>query len=132
MHTHHLPRVILGVCVVMLALGAGAQTTKDNTSQSTAASATSAPTRTPSIAGAGQTPSGTTHKQHKQHKHQKHQKHHAVSHNRSHSHGATMAVASAASNGETTYRAALRKCVEGPKARRDSCLDDAIARFGRP
>ena len=129
MHTHHLARVILGVCVVMLALGAGAQTTRDNTSQSTAAGATSAPTRTPSIAGAGQTPSGTTHKQHK---HQKHQKHHTVSHNRSHRHGATMAVASAASNGETTYRAALRKCVEGPKARHDSCLDDAIARFGRP
>ena len=126
MHTHHLPRVILGVCVVMLALGAGAQTTRDNASQSTAASATSAPTSTPSIAGAGQTPNGTTHKQHK------HQKHHTVSHNRSHSHGATMAVASAASNGETTYRAALRKCVEGPKARSDSCLDDAIARFGRP
>jgi hypothetical protein len=129
MHAHHLPRVILGVCVVMLALSGGAQTTSDNASQSTAANATSAPTRTPSIAGAGPTPNGTTHKHHK---HQKHQKHHAVSHNRSHSHGATMAVASAASDGETTYRAALRKCVEGPKARRDSCLNDAIARFGHP
>jgi hypothetical protein len=132
MHTHHLPRVILGVCVVMLALSAGAQTTTDNASQSTAASATSAPNKTPSIAGAGPTPNGTTHKHHKHHKHQKHQKHHAVSHNRSHSHGATMAMASAASNGETTYRAALRKCVEGQKARRDSCLNDAIAQFGHP
>lgn len=128
MYTPHLPRVILGVCVVMLALGAGAQTTRDNASQSTAVSATSAPTGTPSIAGAGQPPNGTTHKPHKQHKHQKH---HTV-HNRSHSHGATKAVASAATDGETTYRAALRKCVEGPKARRDNCLNDAIARFGRP
>ncbi len=129
MHTHHFPRVILGVCVVMLALSAAAQTKSDNASQSTAASATSAPDRKASIAGAGPTPNGTAHKHHK---HQKHQRHHAVSHNRSHSHGATMARASAASHGETTYRAALRKCVEGPKARRDSCLNDAIAQFGHP
>jgi hypothetical protein len=126
MNTRNVARVILGVCVMVVASGANAQTTGDNASQSAAARATPAPTSTPSVAGAGQTPNGTTHKQHK------HQKHHTVSHNRSHGHGATMAVASAASDRETTYRATLRRCVEGPNARRDSCLDDAIARFGHP
>lgn len=129
MHTSHLPRVILCVCAVMLPLSAGAQTTSDTTSQSKSASPTSAPNRTPSIGGAGPASHGATRKHDK---HQKQKKHHAVSHNRSHSHGATMAVASPASSGETNYRAALRKCVAGPKARRDSCLNDAISQFGHP
>ena len=132
MHARHLRRIILGVCVMTLALSAGAQATSDNASQSTAAGATSASNRTASVARAGPAPDATTHKHHKHHKAQKHQKHHAVSHNRSHGHGARMTVASATRHGETTYRAALRKCVEGPKSRRDSCLNDAIAQFGHP
>lgn len=125
MNTRNVAQVIVGVCVMVVASGANAQTTGENASQSAAARATSAPTSTLSIAGAGKTPNGTAHKQHK------HQKHHPASHYRSHGHGATMAVASAASDRETTYRATLRTCVEGSNARRDSCLDDAIARFGR-
>jgi len=35
------------------------------------------------------------------------------------------------SPGETQYRTALRRCVEGQAAQRDRCLDDAIARYGR-
>jgi len=32
---------------------------------------------------------------------------------------------------DSAYRAALRRCVEGPQGQRQSCLDDAIARFSR-
>jgi hypothetical protein len=36
-----------------------------------------------------------------------------------------------ASNGaDSSYRAALRRCVTGPEPQRDSCLDQAIAQYG--
>lgn len=36
-----------------------------------------------------------------------------------------------ASNGaDSAYRAALRRCVTGAESQRDSCLDEAIARYG--
>ena len=39
-------------------------------------------------------------------------------------------AANMASNaGDSAYRAALRRCVTGPEQQRDSCLDDAIARY---
>ena len=31
---------------------------------------------------------------------------------------------------DSAYRAALRQCVTGPAAQRDTCLDQAIARYG--
>ena len=40
------------------------------------------------------------------------------------------ASAEPASGADTAYRAALRQCVTGPAAQRDSCIDDAIARYG--
>lgn len=33
-------------------------------------------------------------------------------------------------NQDTPYRMALKRCVEGPAAQRDRCIDDAITRFG--
>lgn len=32
---------------------------------------------------------------------------------------------------ETAYHVALRHCAEGPQAKKDHCLDEAIARYGR-
>ena len=43
----------------------------------------------------------------------------------------TRAKASNATPRESQYRTALRRCVEGVPARRDQCLNDAIARYGR-
>ena len=40
------------------------------------------------------------------------------------------ASAEPASGTDTAYRAALRQCVTGPAAQRDSFIDDAIARYG--
>jgi hypothetical protein len=34
-------------------------------------------------------------------------------------------------SGESQYRAALRRCVQGPEGQRDSCLDQAIRDNGR-
>jgi hypothetical protein len=39
------------------------------------------------------------------------------------------ADAMASNAGDSAYRAALRRCVTGPEQQRDSCLDDAIARY---
>jgi hypothetical protein len=38
---------------------------------------------------------------------------------------------SESNNADSAYRAALRQCVTGPASQRDSCLDQAIARYGR-
>ena len=35
----------------------------------------------------------------------------------------------ASNAGDSAYHAALRRCVTGPEQQRDSCLDDAIARY---
>jgi hypothetical protein len=35
-----------------------------------------------------------------------------------------------AGGGDSAYRAALRRCVTGPSAERDTCLDQAISRYG--
>lgn len=32
---------------------------------------------------------------------------------------------------ESPYQAALKRCVEGPQAQRDSCIDQAISQYGR-
>ena len=36
------------------------------------------------------------------------------------------------SDQKASYQTALKRCVAGPADRRDSCLDDAIARYHRP
>ncbi|MGE5171934.1 MAG: hypothetical protein ACM3JC_16350 [Rudaea sp.] len=40
------------------------------------------------------------------------------------------ASAEGARSGDNAYRAALRQCITGPAAQRDTCIDDAIARYG--
>jgi len=40
-------------------------------------------------------------------------------------------AATATGTGDPAYRAALKECVAGPEGQHDSCLDDAIARFGQ-
>jgi hypothetical protein len=35
------------------------------------------------------------------------------------------------SSGESEYRTALKRCVEGQGSQRERCLDDAISRYGR-
>jgi hypothetical protein len=42
-----------------------------------------------------------------------------------------MASAQPAGSRETSYQMALRHCAQGPIGQRDSCLDSAIARYGR-
>ena len=57
-------------------------------------------------------------------------KHHVKAHHNEHARRQSTTAASTG-NQETAYRAALRNCVAGPAAQRDSCLDNSIARFGR-
>lgn len=52
--------------------------------------------------------------------------HHAAKTRRAHN----MSMASENENGDSAYRAALRRCVTGPESQRDACLDQAISRFG--
>lgn len=120
MNARILTRSILGGCILALAFGTAAQATGSKASQTSAAAEKPAATSTTS--GSGETAKATMHK---------HSQHHATSHSSSPTHHKHMASAPAAGNQETTYRAALKSCVEGPAGQRDSCLDNAIMRFGR-
>jgi hypothetical protein len=126
MYSPDLTRSVLAIGMAMLTLNAGAQTTVGNAPGTAAVTSTD------------QAPTSAAHKHHKHHKHHKrdmnhkhHKHHHDVSqHDSSGSNGWTTAGAMGASDRQPAYRAALRQCVEGPQARRDGCMDDAIARFG--
>jgi hypothetical protein len=62
----------------------------------------------------------------------RHQARHARGEARRGNRGESMARNDAGSHaGESQYRSALRRCVEGPQAQRDSCLDQAIQANGR-
>jgi hypothetical protein len=56
--------------------------------------------------------------------------HHAAKHSSTQARSPAMAM-TATGTGNPAYRSALRDCVAGPEGQRDSCLDDAIARFGQ-
>jgi hypothetical protein len=122
MYSRDLTRSVLAIGMAMLALNAGAQTTVGNAPGSAAVTST------------GEAPTSAAPKHHKHqkrdmnHKHHKH--HHDVSHHDSSGSSGRTAGAMGASDREPAYRAALRQCVEGPQARRDGCIDEAIARFG--
>jgi hypothetical protein len=122
MYSRDLTRSVLAIGMAMLAWNAGAQTTVGNAPGSAAVTST------------GQAPTSAAHKHHKHHKrdmnHKHHKHHHDVSHHHSSGSSGRTAGAMGASDREPAYRAALRQCVEGPQARRDGCIDDAIARFG--
>ena len=60
----------------------------------------------------------------------KHERH-ATKHHSMRRRDTTMAAAVNTGTGDPAYRAALKHCVAGPEGQRDSCLDDAIARFGQ-
>jgi len=109
-----LVRMTLAASAVALALLVGTQATAAG-SQSTTASGT------PAASGGSSTTKPAA---------KKHHKHHASSHG-SHAQQRSMGAASPMNTGQMGYQAALRQCVEGPAARRDGCLDDAIARYGR-
>lgn len=57
--------------------------------------------------------------------------HQATAHHTSHAKHRHMAAESPGGTQETEYRTALKRCVEGPVAHRDGCLDSTIAQFGR-
>ena len=125
MYSRDLTRSVLAIGMAVLALNAGAQTTVGNAPGS------------PAVTSTGQAPTRAAHKHQKHQKHQKrdmnhkhHKQHHDVSHHDTSGSSERTAGGMGASDREPAYRAALRQCVEGPQARRDGCMDDAIARFG--
>ena len=111
---------IVGAWAFAMALGAAAQTTGSQSAQ------TSAPADKPAATGTPAASSGAA----KATKH-KHPQHHAASKSASHGHDKHIASAPTAGSQDSAYRAALRGCVTGPATLRDSCVDSAIARYGR-
>lgn len=111
----------LGVCLALLALSAGAQTTTGDAPHAVAAPGTTANTGTAagSAGGAPTAPASNSHK------------HHTTAHHQAQGKQKPMAEESPGSVQDTAYGNALRHCVEGQAGQRDSCLDNAIARFGR-
>jgi hypothetical protein len=101
-----------GVCLAVLALSVGGQTTTGNQAHVTT-DATKTATANPTATSA----SNST-------------QHHATAHHQGKAKHKNMSAATPG-NEEATYQAALKQCVVGPVAQRDSCLDSAIARFGR-
>lgn len=104
----------VGACLTLIALSAGGQTSTGNTSSATTTASTASAAGKSAAAPAGAT-----------------QKHHATAHHQSKAKHKHMAAASPAGNQETAYQAALKQCVAGPAGQRESCLDGAIARYGR-
>ena len=46
-------------------------------------------------------------------------------------HGMRNTASAESAPADSAYKAALRRCVTGPESARDSCLDQAIAQYGR-
>ena len=46
-------------------------------------------------------------------------------------HGMRNTASAEGATADSPYKAALRRCVTGPESQRDSCLDQAIAQYGR-
>jgi hypothetical protein len=110
----------IGVCLTLLALSAGGQTTTGNASHDavTPGKAATAGATTSAASKSAMAPASNT-------------QHHATAHHKTHAKHKQMATASPTSNQDTAYHAALKHCVAGPAGQRESCLDDTIARFGR-
>ena len=45
-------------------------------------------------------------------------------------HGNQAMAGNETTSADSAYKSALRQCVTGPQSARDSCLDEAIARYG--
>jgi hypothetical protein len=117
--------------------GANGTTTQPGTSNATAASSASSGNASPGASGSaatsdhGASASRSGNAAHHTHAMRHHPRHARTQASRGHR-GESMARNDSGSNaGESQYRAALRRCVEGPQAQRDSCLDQAIQANGR-
>ena len=78
-------------------------------------------------APAAQSSNGGTQPAHAKTKHATHTRapaHHAMRH------GNQATADNETTNADSAYKSALRQCVTGPQSSRDSCLDQAIARYG--
>ena len=117
MNRPFLTRPILGVCIAVMALAAQAQSPGAQPGSTPSQSGKSAAMN----AGSPSSDAQTAPPAHMQR---------ATPHRGSTGHKA-MPEASNETSGDTAYRSALRSCVEGPAAQRDTCLDSAIARYGR-
>jgi hypothetical protein len=117
---------LLGSSIVMFSLATSLHAA-DGTAANTAATAAPpvANRAAPAHNMAATTPEAT--EAHATGKHARH----ATKHHSTHRRDTTMAAAVNTGTGDPAYRAALKNCVAGPEGRRDSCLDDAIARFGQ-
>jgi len=128
---------VLASCVAFFAIGAGAQTPSTSAASPTSAAAPASSAAPPAASGSeatgeqqgaqGAAPAKKTTKATKTTKAAK-TTHHAKKQNATH---ATQRSQPPASSEESQYRTALRQCVEGQASRRNQCLDDAIARYGR-
>ncbi len=121
MNTHPVPTIILAAGLLAIAFGVSAADNAGSSTTSNAAEpnpATSAPAKP-----ANATPM-----------HHSHMVHHSAMHHGA-MHGSAMhsneMAEYSAGHAETAYRMALRQCVEGPLAQRDTCLDTAISHYGR-
>ena len=114
---------LLGSCIVMFSLSAGVQAA-DSAPYTASTSATPA-----ASTGANGAMAATAHGSSGMHATTKHASH-AMKHHSMPRRDTAMA-ATTTGTGDPAYRAALKGCVAGPEGQRDSCIDDAIARFGQ-
>ena len=122
MNLQNIYPAALGICLTLLAVSAGGQTTTGNATHAAVAPGTTAkPAPTTSVAADKSTmpPASGAHKNH------------ATAHHTSHAKHAERGSSAMASSQDSAYRAALRSCVAGPAGQKESCLDNAIKRFGR-
>ncbi len=117
---------LLGSSIVMFSLATGLHAVDGLAANTTATSTPPVASRTaPADNTAAPAPKATT--AHATGKHERH----ATKHHSMHRRDTTMAAAAKTGTGDPAYRTALKNCVAGPEGQRDSCLDDAIARFGQ-
>jgi hypothetical protein len=120
-----------GVAVTAYAAGGtGAATHADDRTATTPAASTSAANATaPATSASDASPATSSTRAHRSASGQKAQ--HAWHGTRSAHHVARGEAAAMRDGGDRGYRAALRRCVEGPQSQRDGCLDQAIREHER-
>lgn len=129
--------LVSGIALTAAAQGGANGTAKQPaTSNASAASSTSNGSASPGASGSATTTdhaaraSGSGKAAHRTHA-MRHHARHANGQARGGDRRESMARNDSGSNaGASQYRAALRRCVEGPQAQRDSCLDQAIQANG--
>jgi hypothetical protein len=122
MKTPSLLSVSLLAAFGLLAQIASAQSTAMPASPAASPSAAAPAAAASSPASANEPAKASTATHHKKHK---------TSHAKTAAKQPAMADSRMATGNDTPYRMALKQCVQGPAANKDSCIDNAIARFGR-